>query len=73
MTRSSTWRRSCAVRTRSSATVPRTGKGAGNTNLHYQYNGTRGHAYAIVNDDTGDIVSIYVNPDNDWIGCANGL
>ncbi len=52
---------------------PRPGKGAGNTNLHYQYNGTRGHAYAIVNDDTGDIVSIYVNPDNDWIGCANGL
>ena len=46
----------------------------GNTVLHYQYNGTSKSALVVVNDVSGDIVTIYTpgNP-NDWTGCANGL
>lgn len=46
----------------------------GNTVLNYQYNGTSKKALVVVNDATGDIVTIYTtNPGNDWVGCANAL
>ena len=52
---------------------PRPGD-AGNTVLNYQYDGTRKRALVVVNDVTGDIVTVYTpgNP-NDWTGCAHGL
>lgn len=45
----------------------------GNTRLIYQYNGTTNRAEVVVNDATGDIVTIYTSVSNDWTGCANGL
>ena len=46
----------------------------GNTVLHYQYSGTAKSALVVVDDTTGDIVTIYtMGSTNDWIGCANGL
>jgi hypothetical protein len=46
----------------------------GNSALYRQYNGTSSRAVAIVNDATGDIVTIYTEPrDNDWVGCADAL
>lgn len=45
----------------------------GNTQLIYQYNGTRNRATVVVNDTTGDIATIYTGVPNDWTGCANGL
>ena len=46
----------------------------GKTVLHYQYNGTTKSALVVVNDATGDIVTMYTtNPGNDWVGCADGL
>jgi hypothetical protein len=51
---------------------PRPGD-AGYTVLNYQYNGTRSRAIAVVNDDTGDIATIYTTTSNDWIGCAHSL
>ena len=46
----------------------------GNTVLNYQYDGTRKRALVVVNDVTGDTVTVYTlgNP-NDWTGCAHGL
>lgn len=51
---------------------PRAGD-PGNTQLIYQYNGTSNRATVVVNDSTGDIVTIYTSQSNDWTGCANGL
>jgi hypothetical protein len=51
---------------------PRKGE-PGNTRLIYQYNGTNQRAEVVVNDATGDIVTIYTSVSNDWTGCANAL
>lgn len=40
--------------------------------LIYQYNGTSRRGYVIYNPANRDIVTIYTNPDDDWVGCANG-
>ena len=45
----------------------------GKTKLIYQYNGTRDEAIAVINDVTGDIVTIYTTTSNDWAGCARSL
>ena len=45
----------------------------GNTRLIYQYNGTSNRAEVVVNDVSGDIVTIYTSVSNDWTGCANAL
>ncbi|MFC5137005.1 hypothetical protein ACFPK1_02075 [Actinomycetospora rhizophila] len=42
----------------------------GNTQLIYQYLGTSRRAVVIVNDSTGDVVSIYTTPADDWTTCA---
>lgn len=43
---------------------------AGKTRYIYQYNGTADTAIVVVNDDTGDVVTIYTRKPNDWAGCA---
>lgn len=58
----------CADRTVSHGT-PRQGD-PGNENLIYQYMGTARRAYVVVNETTGDIVSIYTAPADDWATCA---
>jgi hypothetical protein len=52
---------------------PRPATDARYVQLHYQYNGTKAVAYAIVDDATGDVASIYTEKSNDWAACANGL
>jgi hypothetical protein len=42
----------------------------GNRNLIYQYMGTARRAVVVVNASTGDIVTIYTAPADDWATCA---
>lgn len=42
----------------------------GNTMLIYQYMGTQRRAFAAVNDDTGDVATVYTSPPDDWSTCA---
>ena len=55
------------------AGFPRRGTGLGNTQYIYQYEGTSRRANVIVNDLTGDIASIFTEPNDDWSRCAAGL
>ncbi|MEJ3652445.1 hypothetical protein WEH80_05525 [Actinomycetes bacterium KLBMP 9759] len=45
----------------------------GNTKLMKNYNGTSDQAIVVVNNVTGDIVTVYTTRGNDWSGCANAL
>ncbi|MEJ2862824.1 hypothetical protein [Actinomycetospora flava] len=58
----------CADRTVSHG-FPRPGD-PGNTQLIYQYMGTARRAVVVVNDDTGDVVTIFTTPADDWTTCA---
>lgn len=42
----------------------------GNTRLTYQYMGTARTAEVVVNDATGDVVSMWTTPADDWTTCA---
>lgn len=48
---------------------PRRGTGSGNTRLIYQYVGTARTASVVV-DASGEIVTIYTDPADDWTTCA---
>lgn len=43
----------------------------GNTRYITQYHGTQRRGNVVVNDATGDIVTIYTEPNNDWTECAH--
>jgi hypothetical protein len=44
------------------------------SDLHYQYVGTKQIAHAVVDDDTGDVATIYTEPvADDWANCAAAL
>jgi hypothetical protein len=49
---------------------PRPATDPDNTRLIIQFRGTRGEANVIVNDQTGDVVTVYTKPADDWAGCA---
>jgi hypothetical protein len=53
---------------------PRPSKDPGNLDLIKQYNGTSSRAIVAVNEVTGDIATIYTQPQvDDWTGCASAL
>ncbi len=53
---------------------PRPASNPDYTALHKQFNGTSGLAIAVINDLTGDVVTIYtVGRDDQWSACANSL
>ena len=52
---------------------PRPASEPWNTRYIYQYQGTARRANVIVNSATGDVVSFYTEPNNDWAACAHGL
>jgi hypothetical protein len=53
---------------------PRPSKDPGNIDLIKQYRGTSSRAIVAVNESTGDIATIYTQPEiDDWTGCATAL
>jgi hypothetical protein len=49
---------------------PRRVSGHERTHFITQYRGTKGSGHVVVQDSTGDIATIYTDPNNDWAGCA---